>query len=163
MSRLHRRFPTSPSVAGRPACWNTLSLLLVVCLASSAFGADDITPPAAEVKIPAIADEPKLIDPATVMPAKLAVAATVDLSESSLREVIEWLRNDQKLVVLSENSALTEAGSATSRTSASSTAVATRKPNPSRPPPTSTPTGAARGRRSDCCKVCPRGSCFRPC
>ncbi len=110
MSRLHRRFPTSPSVAGREGRWKSLSLLLFACLTSVAFGADDITLPAAEVKIPAIADEPKLIDPATVMPAKLAVAATVDLSESSLREVIEWLRNDQKLVVLSENSALTEAG-----------------------------------------------------
>lgn len=71
----------------------------------------DEKPPAAEApQVVEIADEPKLIDPATVMPEKLAASATVDLSESSLREVIEWLRNEQQLVVLTEANALAEAG-----------------------------------------------------
>lgn len=88
----------------------TFALLILVCLAPPLVRADDKPPAAAEIKLPEIADEPRFIDPATVMPAKLAAAATVDLSDSSLREVIEWLRSDQKLVVLTETNALAEAG-----------------------------------------------------
>ncbi|HRX77421.1 MAG TPA: hypothetical protein P5307_00080 [Pirellulaceae bacterium] len=88
---------------------NLLSLAVLACLFSVA-AADDQVAPGAEVKVAEIADEPKLIDPATVMPAQLAASASVDLSESSLREVVEWLRTEQKLVVLTESNALAEAG-----------------------------------------------------
>ena len=61
-------------------------------------------------KLPEIADEPRTIDPATLMPDKLTTRATVDLSESSLGEVMDWLRDEQKLVVLLNNSSLSEIG-----------------------------------------------------
>ena len=85
------------------------SLLLLASFPLPAARADE-PPSAVEVKLPEISDQPKSIDPASVMPAKLAVDVTVDLSESSLREVIEWLRNTQKLVVLTENRALSDTG-----------------------------------------------------
>jgi hypothetical protein len=67
------------------------------------------TPPAAEaVKVPEIADEPKCIDPATIVPAKLAAKATCDFSDSSLREVVEWLQEKHGLVVLLDKSGLGE-------------------------------------------------------
>ncbi len=62
----------------------------------------------AELKLPEIAEEPKTIDPATLMPAELSVAATVDLSDSSLAEVVGWLRDEQKLVVLLNSSTLSD-------------------------------------------------------
>ncbi|QDU43659.1 hypothetical protein Mal52_21350 [Symmachiella dynata] len=65
---------------------------------------------ATEKKIPEISDEPKTVDPATLMPKKLAARATVDFSDSSLREVLDWLRDEQGLVVLLEKNALAEKG-----------------------------------------------------
>ncbi len=61
-------------------------------------------------KLPTIADEPKTIDPAAFMPTKLAAKVTVDFSDSSLREVLTWLREKQGLVVLLENDALSDIG-----------------------------------------------------
>lgn len=61
-------------------------------------------------KLPVIADEPKTIDPATLVPEKLAARATVDFRSGSLREVVEWLRLQHKIVVLVEESALGDAG-----------------------------------------------------
>ncbi|NQU25395.1 MAG: hypothetical protein HQ567_29265 [Candidatus Nealsonbacteria bacterium] len=61
-------------------------------------------------ELPAIADEPKTIDPAAFMPAKLAAKVTVDFSDSSLREVLTWLQEKQGLVVLLENDALSDVG-----------------------------------------------------
>ncbi len=60
--------------------------------------------------LPTISDEPTTIDPAAFMPAKLAAKVTVDFSESSLREVLTWLREEQELVVLLENDALSDIG-----------------------------------------------------
>lgn len=90
------------------------SLALAILLRSpfAAFGAEPApppAPPAAEaVKIPEIADEPKCIDPATIVPAKLAAKATCDFSDSSLREVVEWLQEKHGLVVLLDKSGLGE-------------------------------------------------------
>jgi len=64
----------------------------------------------AKSKLPEIAEEPKTIDPAKLMPAELSAKATVDLSDSSLGEVVDWLRDEQKLVVLLNNSTLSEIG-----------------------------------------------------
>ena len=59
-------------------------------------------------KLPTISDEPKTNDPAVFMPTPLAKAATADFTESSLREVLVWLREKQGLVVLLDNDALKE-------------------------------------------------------
>ncbi len=67
-------------------------------------------PAEAIAELPTIADEPKTIDPAVFMPAQLAVTATVDFTDSSLREVLNWLHDKQNLVVLVGNDALSEIG-----------------------------------------------------
>ncbi len=64
--------------------------------------------PAAE--LPKIVEEPKTIDPAAFMPPALAALATVDLSDSSLLEVLQWLRTERKLVVLTDDNALSNIG-----------------------------------------------------
>jgi len=71
---------------------------------------DEPAAAATKKKIPEISDEPKTIDPATLMPQKIAARATVDFSDSSLREVLDWLRDEQGLVVLLEKNALAEKG-----------------------------------------------------
>ena len=60
--------------------------------------------------LPIIADEPKTIDPGEVLPPQLAAAATHDFADSSLREVIAWLQNEHRLVVLLDKKALAEIG-----------------------------------------------------
>lgn len=87
-------------------------LLLVLSPAATMHAAQDAqpSPTASDPQLPEIADEPKTIDPATLMPASLAVSTTVDFSDSSLREVLEWLQNEHNLVVLTEKSALSEIG-----------------------------------------------------
>ncbi len=78
----------------------------------TALHAQDSKPEVAKEKpeLPTIADEPKTIDPAAFMPAKLAAKVTVDFSDSSLREVLTWLQEEQGLVVLLENDALSAIG-----------------------------------------------------
>jgi hypothetical protein len=61
-------------------------------------------------QLPQIADEPKTIDPAASMPKELTVLATHDFSDSSLREAVAWLREEQKLVVLVDDGALSAIG-----------------------------------------------------
>lgn len=61
-------------------------------------------------EVPVIADEPKTVDPANLMPAELARNATQDFSDSSLREVVDWLQTEQGLVVLVDERALAEIG-----------------------------------------------------
>ena len=79
---------------------------------ATALHAQDPPPAPAKGKpaLPTIADEPKTIDPAAFMPAKLAAKVTVDFSDSSLREVLAWLREKQGLVVLLEKKALSDIG-----------------------------------------------------
>lgn len=63
-------------------------------------------PPAAAI---VIADEPRTVDPATLVPPPLAVAVTVDFQETSLKDVIKWLQEEQKVGVLLDNKALSDA------------------------------------------------------
>ncbi len=61
-------------------------------------------------QVPEIADEPKTIDPATLVPEALAKPVTVDFSDSSLREVADWLQSEQGVTTLFDNNALAEEG-----------------------------------------------------
>ncbi len=61
-------------------------------------------------QLPVIADEPKTIDPGAVLPPQLAAVATRDFSDSTLREVIAWLQDEQRLVVLLDRRGLAEVG-----------------------------------------------------
>jgi hypothetical protein len=94
-----------------PLCLSVLAVLLLIpCHAAMRTAAQEAAQPAAPaVPQPAvIADEPKTIDPATLVPAPLAVTATVQFTNASLRDVLEWLRTEQKLTVLLETNALAE-------------------------------------------------------
>lgn len=63
-------------------------------------------PPAAAI---VIADEPKTVDPATLVPAPLAAVVTVKFQGTSLKDVIKWLQDEQKVGVLLDNKALSDA------------------------------------------------------
>lgn len=83
------------------------SLLVIACLPISNIPAQ--TPNTqSDSNIPEIADSPSTVDPAVLMPANLAVRATHDFSDSSLREVVAWLEDN--LVVLLDENALAEIG-----------------------------------------------------
>ncbi len=51
-------------------------------------------------------DAPRTIDPATLIPPNLAIKSSVDLSNSSLREMVNWLQTEHKLVVLLDKNEL---------------------------------------------------------
>ena len=94
-------------------CYRLCGLVvLVLSPATLIWAAEDARPSATapESQLPEIADEPETIDPATLMPEKLAVSATVDFGESSLNEVLDWLREEQDLVILLDKNALSEIG-----------------------------------------------------
>ena len=59
---------------------------------------------------PKIVSEPKTIDPAAVLPKALSKRVTVRFSDSSLQEVVKWLREEQKLAVLLDTRALSGSG-----------------------------------------------------
>ncbi|NOX55467.1 MAG: hypothetical protein GXP27_13720 [Planctomycetes bacterium] len=59
---------------------------------------------------PRIAEEPKTIDPATLVPKKLATAATVEFTEAPLRDVVSWIEQTVKLPVLVDGKALSDEG-----------------------------------------------------
>jgi hypothetical protein len=93
----------------------TLYRLHTICLTVLCFvgtmavaRAQDAAAEAANVEIvlPEIPDEPQTVDPKTLVPEKLAAAVTVDFSESSLREVVAWLQDEAKVVVLIDGRAL---------------------------------------------------------
>lgn len=62
---------------------------------------------------PKIADEPRTIDPARLVHPKLAVKVTVTFTESSLREIAEWIAENQNIPVLLDEYGLSDAGIAT--------------------------------------------------
>jgi hypothetical protein len=66
-------------------------------------------PQAAEV-LPEIPEEPRTVDPATLVPEKLAAPATVDLRDSSIREVAQWVQEHTGVPVLFDNRALSDQG-----------------------------------------------------
>lgn len=95
----------------RAHCGWLVVLLLATILtsASTPCRAQDAAPkdaPVEKTPLPEIADEPKTVDPATLMPARLAAKVTVDLSNSSLNELVTWLREKQNLTVLLDRNAL---------------------------------------------------------
>ncbi|MFO1091948.1 MAG: hypothetical protein U0992_01355 [Planctomycetaceae bacterium] len=57
-----------------------------------------------------ISDEPRTIDPATLVPQRLAQPATVQFDNASLNEVVEWLRDDQKINSIADAKHLQDAG-----------------------------------------------------
>lgn len=59
------------------------------------------------IKIP---DEPRSIDPATLLPKTLAADVTVEFKEASLTDVVKWLQTEQKLGVVVEQAALAQEG-----------------------------------------------------
>ena len=63
-------------------------------------------PPSLAIKIP---NEPHGIDPATLLPKKLAARATVRFEDKLLREIVEWLQKEQKLDIQLDLKALEEA------------------------------------------------------
>ena len=66
---------------------------------------------ASEAQPPAkISDEPRTIPPDEVLPAALTKNATHDFSDSSLRELVAWLQDEQKLVVLVDKKSLADLG-----------------------------------------------------
>lgn len=83
--------------------------------AGVAVGWDDPVPPAADDAVPpaagiVIADEPRGIDPALFVPEPLAQPATVDLSNSSLAELAEWVGSQTGFRVLLDQGRLAEVG-----------------------------------------------------
>lgn len=95
------------------ACLQTFGLTFL-CLGfatGSAKGQTDDKPVSAPIPgQPTIADEPRTIDPATLVPKIVAAPVTVEFQESSLREIGEWIQEKQKIPVLFDASALSDAG-----------------------------------------------------
>ena len=98
------------SVSTRSRLCSVFLLIVTFATLIHAAETDPSSPDSKRQPLPEIADEPKMIDPATVMPAQLAVSVTVDFSDSSLREVLEWLNDEQNIVTLLDNNALAEIG-----------------------------------------------------
>lgn len=61
----------------------------------------------AEIVIP---DEPRTIDPATLVSLRLAQPATIEFNDASLNEVIQWLRDEQQISTVAEEQRLENAG-----------------------------------------------------
>jgi hypothetical protein len=99
-----------------PAC------IATVCTAGIVRAQQKSNPPAAPAAQPAageaaakapsaaivIADEPKAIDPATLVPEKLAAKATVQFKETSLTDVVKWIREELKIGVTLDAKALAD-------------------------------------------------------
>lgn len=127
-SRLPKRSSRGQRLAGaakqgirqmlRPMLPNILTCLLLLVLplplvsgqddAGNDPGADAAAK--AQAELPEISDEPRAIDPSALLPAKLSAKATHDFSDSSLREVVAWLQDEQGIAVLLDTNALSEIG-----------------------------------------------------
>ncbi|MFN0198750.1 MAG: hypothetical protein ACKVT0_18540, partial [Planctomycetaceae bacterium] len=100
----------------RPAVLSAVALLVQIVLGPSALLiAQQEEPKPAEANKPEpeslkieIADEPKTIDPATLLPEELATPATVEFTEASLKEVLNWIKTERKISVVLDEAALTE-------------------------------------------------------
>ncbi len=64
-------------------------------------------PPSTLVVIP---DEPKTVDPATLIPPALAIQVTVRFNEQPLRDIVKWLQQDRSFNVLVDYHALANEG-----------------------------------------------------
>lgn len=57
-----------------------------------------------------IADEPRAIDPVTLMPPALAKAVSHEFKKTPLRDLIKWLQNEQQLTVIVDTKVLSDEG-----------------------------------------------------
>ncbi len=92
--------------------------LAVVCLTTTGSGqqppseaktggaSQPAAPPSTAI---VIADEPKTIDPAALLPAKLAAPVTVRFQDTSLTDVVKWIRDEQKVGVMLDTKSLAAA------------------------------------------------------
>ncbi len=64
-------------------------------------------PPSLLIEIP---DEPKTIDPATLVPPALSANVTVSFEEKPIRDIAKWLQEKQQINVLIDYPALADAG-----------------------------------------------------
>ncbi len=64
-------------------------------------------PPSLLIEIP---EEPKTIDPATLVPPALAAKVTVSFDEKPIRDIAKWLQENQKINVLIDYPALADEG-----------------------------------------------------
>jgi hypothetical protein len=88
-----------------------LAPLLWLTVSTVGMGQETARPPeTATPELPEISDEPRTVDPATSMPPPLTRLVTADLSNTSLGELVNWLRDELGLVVLLKRSALDEVG-----------------------------------------------------
>ena len=84
-----------------------LILLTMLALCTTPLQAQDEAEPP---KPPEIADEPKTVDPATLMPAPLAAKGQVKFEGESLLEMSKWFATEHDLKVLFDRRALDEVG-----------------------------------------------------
>src|SRR5262245_61935184 len=86
-------------------------LMVVVAARLASAQAPAEQPPSTESTLDiVIPDEPRTIDPATLVPQRLAQTATVQFDNASLNEVVQWLRDDQKINTIADSKRLQDAG-----------------------------------------------------
>lgn len=83
-----------------------VTVLLVSCYSVQGQDAKQ----AAIASLPVIADEPRTVDPATLVPAALSRKMTVDLRDSSLSELAAWIEENAEIPVLFDRAALENSG-----------------------------------------------------
>lgn len=74
---------------------------------AAAAAAEEAQTPSEAIVIP---DEPRTIDPSRFVPEPLAKPVTVEFQEATLREVVDWLREDQMIAVRLDERTLRSAG-----------------------------------------------------
>lgn len=87
--------------------WALMPLPAVAQPADTAQAQSPAPPPSRQIEI---RDEPQTIDPATLLPASLAAKVTVEFRETSLSDVVQWLRQQQQIGVLIDGRALDDEG-----------------------------------------------------
>lgn len=87
--------------------WTLMALPDVAQPVDTAQAQPPAPPPSSQIEIQ---DEPKTIDPVTLLPASLAHKVTAEFRETSLSDVVQWLRQQQQIGVLIDARALDEEG-----------------------------------------------------
>ncbi len=82
-----------------------LLLLVVPRVAGAQEATEEATP-----KIPEIADEPKTVDPATILPEAVTKTGTVSFEEAPLSDVAAWVQETTGVPVIIDRSALSGSG-----------------------------------------------------
>lgn len=95
-----------------PSSLIVVAVLTAICHVAAPFAvAQDTAQADAETpKIPKIPDEPRAVDPATILPAAVVKAATIEFEESSLREIAEWIQTESGTPVFVDVPALESIG-----------------------------------------------------